>query len=222
MAKFEERQKAHRLRKKGNSIKAIAAKLGVSKSTVSLWCRDIVLTTKQIEQLKANAISAGHRGRMIGTQRNQQKRLDEIQNYELSGKKEIGKMTKRDLIILASALFWAEGAKTGSRFMFINSDPNMILCIYRYLMTVEKISPDRLFLTVQINRIHEPRIQKVIKFWSELLDLPRQQIGKPYYIDVVPRKQYQNYESYYGIARLAVRGGSSLQYKLLGYINAFR
>jgi len=219
---FDKKLQAHALRRRGKSVGDIAFKLGVSKSTASLWCREIELTSTQQERLRANAIAAGHRGRLIGTQKNRQKRLDAIQLSKDLGKREIGKLTKRDLTILAAALFWAEGAKTGSRFMFVNSDPSMVLCMYKYLSEVEKIEPNRLSMTVQINRIHEKRIHKVFRFWSSLLEIPLRQFGKPYYIDVTPKKVYANYDSYYGIARLRVRGGASLQYKLLGYIDALQ
>lgn len=222
MAMFDKKLLAHQLRRRGKSIIEVANELGVAKSTASLWCREIKLTKKQSEQLLANRIAAGHRGRIIGANTNKQKRIDAIKLGKDSGKREIGSISKRDLLILATALFWAEGAKTGSRFMFINSDPDMILCVCRYLVEVENIEPNRFFLTIQINRIHEPRINKIYNFWSNYLNLPLSQFGSPYYINVVPKKIYANNDSYYGIARLRVNGGASLQYKLLGYIDALK
>ncbi len=51
MAKTKEREQAQSLRKTGVSIKGVAKKLGVSSSTVSLWCRDIVLSQAAIEKI---------------------------------------------------------------------------------------------------------------------------------------------------------------------------
>lgn len=220
MAKFDKKAQVYRLRKQGESIGDIAKDVGVSKSTVSLWCRNIKLTRKQEERLKQKVITAGHKGRLLGAQVNKQKRLDAIDTCKKTAKKEIRTLSQRDLTILAAALFWAEGAKTGSRFIFINSDPNMMLCMLRYLVEVEKVDQSRLSVTVQINKVHKARIQKVLQFWSSFLKVPIAQFGTPYYIKVAPKKVYDNYNTYYGIARLAVREGSSLQYKMLGYINA--
>ncbi|MCA9363452.1 hypothetical protein KC851_03975 [Candidatus Kaiserbacteria bacterium] len=222
MAKYEKRLEAHKLRKSGLSIIAIAKELNVAKSSVSLWCRDLELTKKQRERLRQNSIQAGHRGRMIGALKNKQKRIDEQEHYRRLGKKEIGELSNRDLTIIAASLFWAEGAKTGSRFTFINSDPDMILCMYRFVTEVLKIEKSRILVTIQINKIHESRIHKVLGFWSSLLGLPRSQFGKPYYVNVPPKKKYNNHETYYGIARLRVNNGASLQYKLLGYISALK
>jgi len=51
MAKFKQKIKAIELRKKGESIGEISDTIGVSKSIVSLWCRDIALTKQQIDNL---------------------------------------------------------------------------------------------------------------------------------------------------------------------------
>jgi hypothetical protein len=153
---------------------------------------------------------------------NRQKRIDSLESYKLDGVKEINTLSKRDLTLLAIALFWAEGAKSGSRFIFINSDPDMILLMVRYLTEVLKVDPLRISATVQINRVHEYRIDSVYQFWSSLLKLPRERLGKPYYIEIKPKKVYENQSTYNGILRLRVSNGASLQYKLLGYISALR
>ena len=200
----------------------IVRKLDISKSTASQWCRDLTLTKKQTEQLRNNSNKAGHKGRILGALANKQKKIDMVRLYKESGVAEIGKVSGRDLLIAAAALFWAEGSKTGSRFMFVNSDPQMILCVCIYLTKVAEVDASRLRITVQINKIHKPRIEKVLQFWSDFLHIPLGQFGNPYYIDMAPKKVYENYNSYYGIARLRVLGGSRLQYKLLGYIDALK
>jgi transcriptional regulator with XRE-family HTH domain len=47
MAKFQLKIQAREIRKKGISIVQIAKQLGVTKGSVSLWCRDIVLSPEQ-------------------------------------------------------------------------------------------------------------------------------------------------------------------------------
>jgi transposase len=48
--KLELQTRARALRKSGFSIKAIERRLRVSRSSVSLWVRDVSLTKKQIER----------------------------------------------------------------------------------------------------------------------------------------------------------------------------
>ena len=52
--KKQEKEKAIALRKQGLSVNKIAKEVGASKSTVSLWVRDIKLTDEQKQQLKDN------------------------------------------------------------------------------------------------------------------------------------------------------------------------
>jgi hypothetical protein len=222
MAKYEQRIKALELRRRGKSIIEIARRVKVSKSTASLWCRDIILTSKQKEALLKNSWLAGRKGRLIGAEANKRKRLESIRHYEKLGKADLKNVSKRDLLVAGVSLYWAEGSKTGNRFVFINSDPDMIKLMYKFLTEVLKVKKEEVRLTVQINEIHRPRIKKVLQFWSNLLKLPLAQFGNPYYVKVKPKKVYENYDNYYGILRLRVRGGANLQYRILGLIKALK
>ena len=61
MAKSKERLAAVILRRKGASIKEIAKILNVSRGSVSVWCKEVKLTEKQIEKLREKQIAAGHK-----------------------------------------------------------------------------------------------------------------------------------------------------------------
>lgn len=50
--RFEEKQRACELRQQGWSYNDILKEVGVSKSTLSLWLRDITLTEEQISGLQ--------------------------------------------------------------------------------------------------------------------------------------------------------------------------
>jgi transcriptional regulator with XRE-family HTH domain len=220
MAKSLEHNRALVLRKKGWSIIKIAENLGVSKSSVSGWCRDVILTKKQKDRLISNSIKGGHKGRIIGANMNKQKRLDSLAFYEAEGREMLSRISSRELLVAGICLYWAEGAKTGGRFIFVNSDPDMILLIHRFMKESLNIRKEDIKITIQINHIHEHRIRQVILFWSKLLNLPLSSFSKPYYVHVIPKKVYSNYNEYYGIVRLRVLKSANLQYKVLGLIKA--
>jgi len=217
MAKFKNKLKACELRQQGKSIKEIAKLVSVSKSSVSIWCRDIILTKKQKERLKQNAITAGHKGRLIGAETNHKRKKDTIDLYEEAGREEIKNLSDRDILISAVSLYWAEGSKTDSRFIFVNSDPVMIKMMYYFILNISKsnIKP-----TIQINHVHKSRIGKVVNFWSHVLKIPKTQFNKPYHVMVKPKKIYDNHDTYFGTLRLGVVKGSLIQYKFLGLIKA--
>ncbi|OIO29902.1 hypothetical protein COX93_02555 [Candidatus Nomurabacteria bacterium CG_4_10_14_0_2_um_filter_30_12] len=224
MSKYELKGEAQKLRREGYPINEIKKKLGLSKSTVSLWCRDIILTEEQYKKIKKEHIFKTQKGRLIGAQMNKNKRINAIKDANILGRKLIRKISKRELLLIAIALYWSEGSKSDrtSGFIFINSDPEMILVMKLFLINVLHIPLEEIVCSIQINRIHEERIDKVLNFWKKLLQLQNSQFRKPYYVNTKVNKVYDNYENYYGICRLAVRKGMNLKYRMLGLIKAIK
>lgn len=222
MAKYKERIKALQMRRKGISIITIARKLDVSKSSVSHWCSDIILTDKQIEKLEKNKGVSFKTGQRIGAETNKKKKLDEISKQFKQANDLINKISLRDLLIIGASLYWAEGAKTESRFIFVNSDPIMVKIIFVFLTKILGVDKTMIHPTLQINFVHKKRVKKVMTFWSKYLNIPLHNFNKPYFVNVVPKKVYENYHEYYGVLRLRVLKSSSLQYKILGFIEVLK
>ena len=219
MARSEEKIIARNFRKEGRSLGSIARELKVSKSSVSLWCRDILLSIEQMNALRNQAGSAY--SRWLGAESNRRKKRESIEKNRNEAFTLIKKISKRDLLIAGLCLFWGEGSKTGSRFIFINSDPLMLKVMKEFLTNVMKVDKDQLRITIQINSVHKNRIERITSFWSKYLKIPLKYFGNPYYVYVKPKKLYENYDTYKGVVRLKVLHGSSLQYKMLGLIEAF-
>ncbi|MES3031787.1 MAG: hypothetical protein V4699_00920 [Patescibacteria group bacterium] len=224
MSKYKKRLKARSMRSVGTSIIIIAKELRVSKSSVSGWCRDITLTEAQFEKLRKNRGISLKTGQRMGAETNKKKRLDAIETADLAGKKLVNKISKRELLLIAIALYWSEGSKTDStsRFMFANSDPDMILLMKNTLIQVMKVAPDDIVCSIQINMIHKQRIEKVLIFWKKLLELEDSQLRKPYFVNTKVNKVYENYENYFGVCRLLVRRSKNLKYRMLGLIKAVK
>ena len=220
MAKHDKKLKALSLRRKGLSLKEIAVSLGISKGTVSVWCRDIELTKDQRLAIEVKHFKNRAKGRLIGTLINKQKRVDSIKKFQDDGTKAIGRLSKKDLLLIGTSLYWAEGAKTSSRFVFVNSSPDMIKLMFNFLRATLGVKKEDIKIGIQINNIHEYRISQVLEFWSKLLHLPPSQFDRPYYVHVKPKKVYENMDKYYGIVRLKVRKSANLFYRISGLINA--
>ncbi len=219
MAKSDIKIKARELRRTGVSILEIARKFGVAKSTVSLWCRDILLSDAQKNNLLQTKSLAVSRGRLLGAETNRLKRVVVIEEGKKWAKSTIVSLSKRDLLIAGIALYWAEGSKTDRRFIFVNSDPAMILLMYKWLKSVFQIEKEAFMPRLSINEIHKPRVHKVLEFWSNLLELPVAQFGNPWYIKAKVHKVYDNYDTYYGILRLGMRDAAPFKYKMLSLIS---
>jgi transcriptional regulator with XRE-family HTH domain len=222
MAKFEKKRQAFSLRRSGKSINHIAKKLGISKGTASLWCRDVPLTPSQAERLRLNSIRGGRKGRMLGAEMNRQKKLDAIAEGKRVAGRDVRTITERDLLMLAIALYWAEGSKTESRFIFVNSDPEMLKIMFKFLIEKLNVSRRDISITIQINQSHRARIDDVTHYWSKRLGVPRSRFTKPYFVFAKAKKVYLNHNVHYGTVRMRVLRGSSLQYRMLGYIDVLK
>ena len=157
MAKIQEKIKAQELRQKGWSINEIAQKLNTSKSTTSVWCRDISLTPIQIQRLVEKQTSKSYKGRLKGLEKIRQKRLQEVKFLRKEGIKEIKKLNKKEFLIAGIAIYWSEGytAPVNYEVGFTNSDPKMVLFMLEWFKNCCKVSNDRFSLRVGINEIHK-------------------------------------------------------------------
>lgn len=220
MAKFEKRISAHKLRRKGMSIKSIAEELDVAKSTVSLWCRDISLSPKQKSVLLRSQIKAGHKGRIIGAEVNRQKKEQNVAYQKSLAQKQIGTLSKRDKLMLGIGLYWGEGTKLGSGGVsLVNSDPDLVLSMKYWFESLGVQSSDfRPYIF--ISEVHKNRSIQIIDFWSKYLGIPKNQFHDVIFLKGRPKKVYENNNSYYGILALRVRKSTSLKYKVLGLIES--
>ncbi len=219
MAKFKEKNKAILLRKKGKSINEISKLVNVSKSIVSLWCRDIALTSQQIEGLHKKMMIGSYKGRLKFLEKIRRTRKEETQRLKTEGIKEIGKVSKRDLFIAGVALYWAEGTKSANaeETSFSNSSPAMILFMLSWFKEVFGVSMERFTIQIRINAIHKKRISEVERYWSKRLNIPSNQFTKTILIKVNAKKVYSN-NDHYGTVRIRVRAGTQIRRKILGLI----
>src|SRR5258706_2756189 len=125
MAKSELRLEAREMREKGKSVRDISKELHVSKSTASIWTRDIILSVEQLERLRKSMLRGGELGRVKGALIQKQRRLAIIENCNSEGVKEVAKLSEREFLMAGLALYWAEGSKKNGKLSFCNSDPNL-------------------------------------------------------------------------------------------------
>lgn len=223
MARFKDRIKARTLRKKGVSICEISRRMDISKGTISLWCGDLKLTKKQKDKIFRKMVKSGHRGRIIGAEMNHKKKLDNIEYFKNKGIIEVGKLSKRDLMLIGASLYWAEGSKKGSGgFSFVNSDPEMIKIIYLWIKQILGVPKSDLIVRIAINEIHKQRMSKVLNFWSNLLELQADCFRNTFFIKNRQKKVYDNYENYYGTLVIRISKGTLLKYKILGIIEGVK
>lgn len=220
MAKQIEKDKAIRLRKSGTSIKDIAKVLGVSQSTVSLWCRDITLTEMAIKKIARNSIKKNTLGILRYTESLRKQRQINLLEDQMKGVKRIGELNGRDIFCVGIGLYWGEGYKKGNQeFGFTNSDPGMIRFYIKWLQYAFNIQKEDLILRVSINESHKARIGQVQTYWKDQTGIPLHQFTAPSLIKTNVKKVYQNKLVHFGTLRIKVRRGTRQRREILGIIN---
>lgn len=221
MAKSRERLLARELRRKGESIREIAKQVPVARSTISLWCRDIVLTKEQLDALVVRDRLGGARGRVVAAELAKKRKNERVAFNENVGFERIGKISNRELFLIGIALYWAEGSKgvRSERFVFVNSDPKMIVIMIRWLRECMQVSDEDIVCRVGINEVHQDRILEVEHHWSDITGIPLSQFKKPSFKKVVNKKIYENFYEHYGTLDLLVKRCTKLFYEMLGSID---
>lgn len=222
MAKSRERLQARKLRLHGESVRKIASMLGVSKSSVSRWCEDIELTDEQIENLTQKAEVGRVKNRWKIARAKKQERLIRLNKFMGVGRDRVGDLSKREIFLVGSALYWAEGGKKHRCVTLCNSDPEMIRFWMYWLEKCMSVERDRFVCSVGINQVHKYRIMKVQTYWSGITGIPINQFLKPSFKKVQSSKIYKNHHQHHGTLTLRIRRGTNMNYEILGQIDQLK
>ncbi len=212
------RLEAGSLRRQGESIKDIARKVAVSQSTVSRWCADIILSADKRNALERKRREAGARALAPWIRRNHKLKQNDIKKQNLQGRRDLGRMTKRDLFILGLGLYWGEGYKRGSQeWGFTNSDSRIIRVILVWLNEYYAVPTERIIARLTINLRYENQNERLTNMWVRETGIPRIQFGKPTFIRGYNGSKLDDH-TYRGTLRIKVRRGTSLRRRVLASI----
>jgi hypothetical protein len=165
--KVKEQEKARALRAQNHTLADIARILGVSKSSVSLWVRDVPFTPTV---------------RLRGPHRRphpaHEAKLRQIEELNRAGRERLGILSDEALFAAGVALYAGEGSKTDGEVRFSNSDPKMVrlFCMWfrRFFNVDEKRIRGRLYLHEGLD------LTAAVEFWSALANIPTHQFHKAY------------------------------------------
>lgn len=166
--KVTERDRARELRAQAWTLQDIAAELGVSKSSVSVWVRDVEFEPRPRR-------SAARRRAPNKLQVAKQAEIDALLE---EGRRRIGRLSEREFLVAGAALYAGEGAKRDGLVCFANSDPRMIDFFCNWLRMFFDIEESRLRVRLYLHQGLD--LEAAVAFWSELTQIPTTQFGKPY------------------------------------------
>jgi hypothetical protein len=208
---YEYKEAATLLRVEGISMTVIEQKLGIPRSTLSGWFKDIKLTVTQKQKLEGNKKEALRRARLKANEwhRNQkalrllkarQEALETLQNIELN---------RQTLDLAFAMLYLGEGAKNSTTSL-ASSNPKILLFVLKVLEINYSITPEMIRCELHLRADQDPSLLK--KYWSVTLNIPEHNFSS---VMIDKRTEgKKTYDHYKGVCVLYCRD-ISIQRKLI-------
>ncbi|MER7398234.1 hypothetical protein ABT381_22315 [Streptomyces sp. NPDC000151] len=215
-AKDDLRARARELRSQGMTYDQIQLELGCSKSSISLWVRDLPKPERRRREPSEQAkLAARKRWEHESAVRDAQR-----QRTKAAATQEIGGLTDRELLIAGAALYWAEGVKSkpyrlSEAVEFINSDPDVIRV---HLAWLEHVGVERERLHFRL-LIHESAdVAAAEQYWADLVGTDVSTFGKTTLKKHNPKTVRRNAgQGYRGCLAIRVRQGADLYRRIEGW-----
>jgi len=210
--------KIKKIRKKGVSLREISRKLNIPESTVRYWCKGLKLSKTDKAKLEKITRDPYYGRRKENIEKQIKAKNDKITRLLNEGFDEISDLTKNELFLVGTALYWAEGFKKDTQVGFANSDYKMINIFIKWLKVCCGINKTDLLPRVTVNISHMHRINEIQNYWSVKTGIAQNQFRKPFYQNVKWQKLYKNENEYFGVLRIKVRRSIDLLRKIHGWI----
>jgi len=217
-AKDALRAKARSLREQGLDYDRIAAELGVAKSSVSNWVRDLPWPERlSYEECRKRAVEGVRRywesERPI---REAKREADRV-----AAAAEIGALSSRELLIAGAIAYWCEGSKRKphrpqERVAFINGDPGLVDLFLRFL---DAAGVDRRQVRYRLYIHESANVDAAQGFWIAVTAADPAQFHRPTLKRHAPRTIRKNVgDAYHGCLCIDVHQSADLYRRIEGWV----
>jgi hypothetical protein len=202
--KVEQQEQARHMRAQNMTLQDIATELSVSKSSVSLWVRDVEFTPSK---------------RRTGPQRRpnplHEAKLAQIALLNAEGVERIGTLSDAAFLAAGVALYAGEGAKTDGSVVFANTDPRMVAFFCEWLRRFFDVDEARLRVRVYLHEGLD--LDAAYRHWSDVTGVPLDQFRAPYRAAANPSIRRSKHE--FGCVYV-VYGCSATHRRIMGLTSA--
>lgn len=220
---------ATKLRLQGFSYNQINKKLGVPKSTLSGWFKDLQISKEAQEKINKRRHDKSFEGILKSSKLQTKRAQERVREERSNSKKDIKSLSKRELLILGTALYWGEGykrpvfinniQKTHHSISLSNSDPELAKIFIRFLEEVCEISRKEMKASVRI--YEHMNKEKVLKFWQEITNIPKENFRSDDYISKASKgKRFFNRLPY---GTIQINANNTRKFhKIMGWIDGLK
>lgn len=198
------KNKAINLRGRGYSYNIISQKLGVSKSSLSGWLKEIPFHPNRtvLNRIKFGPLRSAELRHNI--------KVANILKIKQEAKRELGSVSKRDLLLLGIGLYLGEGAKFGESIKIINSDPQIIRVAIKWFKEIFGLTSKN--ITIAIHLYPDNNINKCLQYWSKTVNIPVEQFRKTQIDRRLNKSGKKKRKLPYGTAHLTVVSNNNSEF----------
>jgi hypothetical protein len=165
--KLSEQRAARQLRARGATLSDIAHQLGVSRSSVSLWVRDVDFEA-----------APRRPARRRGPNALQRRKAAEVAALRVEGVLRIGVLSPQAFLAAGAALYAGEGTKRDGMVAFANTDPRMVALFCAWLRRYFEIDEARLRVRLYLHQGLD--LDAAQAHWSQVTGIPLTQFRAAY------------------------------------------
>ena len=165
--KTVEKERARDLRAESWTLQAIASELGVSRSSVSVWVRDVRFEPKPRHRPIFRSPSSLHLAK-----------LAQIEEMDAWGREQIGVLSEAAFLAAGVALYAGEGAKKDGSVNFANTNSEMVSFFCSWLRHFFEVDESRVRVRVYLHQGLD--LDAAEEHWAKIVGVPRTQFNQPY------------------------------------------
>lgn len=222
----DDKARAIKLRKQGNSYAQINTLLGIPKSTLSYWLRNLEISEKAKKKI-SKRVAGTSISALIRRNKNQTKlAFERAEKIRKNAAKEAGRLMRDPLFVSGISLYWAEGYKRGAdgskwkSVDFANSDPEMVKLMMEFFRNVCKVEENK--FKAQIIAHKNVDIKKAVGYWSNLTNIGKECFIKTYNsTNGKAKNKRRGNRLTYGTIHIRIND-VNLFFKIIGWIDGFK
>ena len=165
--KIEEQHRARALRAQAWTLADIAAELGVAKSSVSRWVRDVDFVPNPRRTARNRPPNKLQRAKAA-----------EIERCRSQGLERVGALSDREFLMAGLGLYAGDGAKGDNEVAFANSNPDLVRFFCAWFRRFFDVDETRLRVSLYLH--DDLDVDAAEQFWAALTGVPRCQFFKTY------------------------------------------
>ena len=184
-----DKHQALKMRLQGKSYGQINALLKVPKSTLSDWFATLEISDKALQIIRKRSYQKSTESLIRRNKLQTHLAEQRARSLRTNAKKEIKSLSNKELFLVGTALYWAEGykrpvvingkVKTRHSVSITNADPNLIKIFLRFLREICKVPEEK--ITAGLRIYEHQNANYLLDFWSKATNIPPSKFQKFYY-----------------------------------------